>query len=251
MKHFLLPESSNLPGELKLSGRDFHYLVKVLRKRGGDQFIGMDKRGRRYSCAVSTLETQTLTLNVTASPSGDVQKPDTRITLYQCVPKGEKMDLIIRQAVESRVTEVVPVISSRSVPRFKEADREQKRKRWVRISEEALQQSGADVPLTIDEVTELTDIHKTPCPGDIKLFFHQEPIAQKTLHQYLSFSSNSIDIVIGPEGGFSDDEVIYLKEAGFEPAYLGSRVLKVETAALCAIASIQIILLEYTSWKIQ
>ena len=249
MKHFLLPESSNLPGELKLAGRDFHYLVKVLRKRKGDRFIGMDKRGRHYFCTVSALETSTLTLNATASSSGDGQKPDTRITLYQCIPKGKKMDLIIRQAVESGVTVVVPVISSRSVPRFKEADRE--RKRWVRISEEALQQSGADVPLTINEITALTDIHKTPCPGDIKLFFHQEPIAQKTLHQYLSVSGNSIDIVIGPEGGFSDDEVIYLKEAGFEPAYLGSRVLKVETAALCVIASIQIILLEYTSWKIQ
>ena len=251
MKHFLLPESSKSPGELKLSGKDFHYLVNVLRKKEGDRFIGMDKKGHRYSCAVSALGAHTLTLNVAASPFKDDGEPDTRISLYQCIPKGKKMDLIIRQAVESGVAMVVPVISSRSVPRFKEADRGRKRKRWIRISEEALQQSGAGVPLMIDEITELTDIHKTPCPGDIKLFFHQEPIAQETLHRYLSVSSNSIDIVIGPEGGLSDDEVIYLKKAGFEPAYLGSRVLRTETAALSAVASIQIILLENTSWTIQ
>ena len=141
--------------------------------------------------------------------------------------------------------------------------------RWLKVAREAAQQCGADslpeisAPLAIEDV-----------PGDfgggekkLGIFFHQDPLVLQTpqpagremdvkpikassLHEYLGACPNEVSMVIGPEGGLAGEEVLFLREAGFVPAYLGHRVLRAETAPVFAAAAVRIILLEKEKWKL-
>jgi 16S rRNA (uracil1498-N3)-methyltransferase len=168
------------------------------------------------------------------------------IELYQGIPKGKKLEQIIRSCTEAGVSRITPVHSRYSVPRIEAAAAEAKTRRRRKIAEEAVQQSGAagvpDVALPIP----LSEI--PPAGAKLGLFFHQEPLADSSLHGYLYGTPTEISIVVGPEGGFSESEVAMLEQRGYQAVYLGPRVLRTETAALYAIAAIQVIQMEHEKW---
>lgn len=171
------------------------------------------------------------------------------IQLLQCLPKGRKMDLIVRQAVEAGVESVVPVVSERCVVVPDEAPA--KRERWVRIAREALQQSGK---LRLPSIQEPTPLARaaTLGEGDIGLLFHEEPLGAASLHRVLAGTppGSRICLLIGPEGGLSPREVESLVGAGFRPVFLGETILRTETAALYAVAAVRTILREMGEWTL-
>jgi len=248
MKQFLLPESSAEKPGLELGGSDFHYLARVRRFRAGAVFPGMDRNGRRYSVRIREVRVDTLLVEATPVESEPDQEsePASLLSLYQCVPKGNRMDLIIRQATEAGIRVIVPVISRYVVP----SPGEQKRERWNRIAREALQQSGNAVPPSIGDPIPL---EKIPSIGGSErgLFFHQSPLENKPLHRYLSGDVSGVAIVIGPEGGFPESEIRFLAESGYSPVILGPSILRTETAALYAIAAVQIVLAERKTWVLR
>ncbi|HRZ89225.1 MAG TPA: RsmE family RNA methyltransferase, partial [Spirochaetia bacterium] len=161
-------------------------------------------------------------------------------------------DLVVRQAAEAGVARIIPVESSRSVARISdEGGAAAKRARWERIVREALQQSGSSLRTEVDSprpFQELPGILGKAAPGRIGLYFHEAPLEGAALHRYLSGEPEEIVACVGPEGGFSMDEVRFLDGLGFRPAHLGPTVLRTETAALYAVAAIQVILRERSSW---
>jgi 16S rRNA (uracil1498-N3)-methyltransferase len=249
MRQFILPESFAGDCSVKLTGESFHYICNVLRKKNGDSFPGLDKKGKGWQLTISEINNEFCMLEVI--PMESEKSGKVEITLVQCLPKGKKMDLIIRQAVESGVKRIIPVLSDHSVPRFdNDKDIEKKRQRWEKIAIEAMQQSGSSIipeihkPVKMDKVPLLWD----QCgPG---LFCHQEKIDENNLHKCLNENFNQVYIVIGPEGGISDREVKLLQEAGFQPIYLGDNVLRTETAALYTTAAVNVILLEKNTWNL-
>jgi 16S rRNA (uracil1498-N3)-methyltransferase len=171
------------------------------------------------------------------------------------MPKGDKMDLIARQAAEGGVTEVVPFVSEFSVAKTKTDG--QKFTRWERIIKEARQQSGSRIattlhkPLTIKELFEYWEELKTK--GALGILFHHVPscaLEQISLHGYLNIDSKVVVLAVGPEGGFSDSEVSLFLEKGFKTLTIGDTILRTETAAVYCAAAIRIILLERDSWKL-
>lgn len=224
-------------------------MVRVLRKQEGDSFNASDGEGTLYYATVEKITPTFCTLRV--QRRGPLERPFPEITLFQCIPKGKKLDLIVRQAVELGVSRVVPVVSRFSVPRWDSP--EEKIKRLQRIAREAAQQCGSTEvpeimgPLPLGSVREF---FKPKEPERLGLFFHQAPLARTTLHQYLSICRKAIALVIGPEGGLSDKEVASLQQGGFWPAYLGPSVLRTETAPVFAVAATQILLLEKLAWKL-
>ncbi len=172
------------------------------------------------------------------------------VHLLQCLPKGSKMDLIVRQAVEAGVESIVPVVSGRSVTGVSDS----KLARWRRIAGEALQQSGNPRLPDISKPVPLPAAAALDRHGGIGLVFHQERIAEGSLHSVLAGESEAVGrgvyMLIGPEGGLTADEVGILKEAGFRPVHLGETVLRTETAALYAIAAVKIILRERDTWTL-
>jgi 16S rRNA (uracil1498-N3)-methyltransferase len=248
MRVFLLPRDVAGSRRVRIGGRDFHYLVRVLRLKVGDRFRGTDGASRLWDCRISRLEHGTL--EAVLEEPAQLAVPETRLTLLQVLPKGRKMDRIVRQATEAGVSRVVPILGRNSLYRFDgEQDVRDKLRRWRAIAREALQQSGApEVPL-IDEPRTLQEAVGEAAEGEVRIVFHQVRRGNARLHTCLAGTVREVLLVIGPEGGLSDEELDILVSRGFTPITIGASVLRTETAAVFAVAAIQAILQEREAWQ--
>ena len=256
MRHYVLPDGYDGSGHLELKADDLHYLTHVLRKRPGDRFEGTDGHGNRVSICMKSLKPGHCVLEISGTGSGDAEPGSTtpvKVTLFQCIPKANKMDMIVRQAVEAGVDTIVPVQSDHSVPRFDHEKMRQKQQRWQRIARQAMQQSGREeapvieVPVVIAQMPRIW--REISSPGGICLLFHEEPLSQNSLHGLLASRPSSVGICVGPEGGFSQNEVAVLLNCGLQPVYIKTNVLRTETAALYAVAAVQTVILERDHWN--
>ena len=177
----------------------------------------------------------------------------TPIVLFQGLPKGSKMDLIVRQAAESGVSVVVPFQTEYSTAQIKSASTE-KLKRWERIVKEARQQSGSATeteispPCGFDGLLEYWESLKKEHQLPVGILLHQELLEKGSFHEYLGNSPDLVALAVGPEGGFSPREVSLLLAAGFRPLLMGNTILRTETAALYGTAAIRTLLLESEKW---
>ncbi|MDR2589356.1 MAG: 16S rRNA (uracil(1498)-N(3))-methyltransferase [Spirochaetales bacterium] len=273
MRVFVLPPSFHGEDFCELGEKDSHYLCRVRRLKAGDSLPAQDGAGNEYHATIEKADPACCLLRVQKKGASPARGEETELALYQCLPKGAKFDLIVRQAVELGVSRIVPVRSRYSVQPFspgryaarksagefsarnaqEEAGKpEGRRGRWSRIAREAVQQSGAR---TLPEIA--APLSFAEIPGDVQnwgadaaFFFHQQPLETRTLHEYLFSCPQKLALVIGPEGGLADEETRLLRQAAFEPVYLGHRVLRTETAPVFAVAAIRIILLEKEWWKL-
>jgi 16S rRNA (uracil1498-N3)-methyltransferase len=271
MKRFILPREPEGDGTIRLSGEDYHYLIRVRRLAPGEVFPALLPGGGETLVRIRSVDGGILT-GVCGSPAALTAAPEDRagdvrgagktgtggsrlppIILFQALPKGGKMDLIVRQAAEGGMAEFVPFFSEYSVPRFR-GPAGNRPGRWERIVKEARQQSGSLTatavrpPLTPEELFEYWETLKGRYPKVLGLLFHQTPLEQVSLHSYLSINPEIVVLAIGPEGGFSSGEVSRFLAAGFRPLTIGNTVLRTETAALYGAAAIRIILLESDWW---
>jgi 16S rRNA (uracil1498-N3)-methyltransferase len=279
MKHFLLPVLPDAGGCVRLRGKDYHYLVRVRRLRVGDSFralLPVQSSGQAVAgtgevlVQVRQVDGETLVGRCLPVNTGQGTEPLPPILLFQALPKGAKMDLIVRQATELGIAGIVPFAAERSIPKIQDREGE-KSGRWERIVREARQQSGSGVPtflhepLDMDGLLAYWDELKASRLRPLGLLFHQDPVNfplepqpnpkgegspldNGGLHDYLSEVPDMVALAIGPEGGFSSNEVSRFLDAGFKPVKIGDTVLRTETAALCGAAAVRIILLENASW---
>jgi len=265
MKQFIFhkePDFSkgNGDGIVRLTGNDYHYLVNVRRLATGEFFPALLPSGKETLVQVLSIECGVLT-----GKCGDIENPAHEqendlppIILFQAMPKGDKMDLIVRQAAEGGIAEIVPFVSEFSVAKTA-AGKGQKFLRWERIIKEARQQSGSKIatslhqPLTINELFNYWEKlqEKTTINSLGLLFHHQKGLEQNSLHEYLNSMPSFVTFAIGPEGGFSEKEVSLFLENGFKPLTIGNTVLRTETAALYCAAAVRILLLEKYSWELK
>jgi len=246
MKQLLLPGALAAGQRVELTGDEYHYLVRVLRKTPGDRFPGIDALGTRWSMEIERDDGDRLVLGAHEPESAagtDAVFP--RVTLYQAVPKGNKLDDVVRQLVQFGVHRICPIITERTIARPEPGSA--RLDRWRRISREAVQQSGADQPVEILDPKPLAGVR----PEDHALSFvlHQEPLAQASLHGYLGTIPDAVELVVGPEGGFADSELSSLLDSGFEPLWLGPQVLRSESAALFAAAALRLLIVEHAQWQ--
>jgi 16S rRNA (uracil1498-N3)-methyltransferase len=271
VKQFLLAKEPD-DGVVRLDGDDYRYLVRVRRLAPGEFFPALLPGGEKKLIQVLSVEKGLLTGKcVLVEPSPDSPSPSIpAIVLFQALPKGEKMDVIVRQAAEGGITEIVPFVSEFSVAKANAGG--QKFSRWQRIIREARQQCGSKTatairhPLSKDELIEYWKELKRPCAHATQaahasqvalgLLFHHQGLENKSLHSYLDSSyldnvPEVIVIAIGPEGGFSGAEVSLFLENGFNPITIGDTILRTETAALYCAAAVRTILLERDSWQLK
>ena len=248
MKQFLLPRWYAGEQHVSLTGEDFHYLARVLRMREGDECPAVDARGGRYIMRLARLGRAGCDCELTPRAGGQSPSPGFELTLIQCLPKGRKIDLIVRQATEAGVARIVPLYSENSLVRPGQDDARLSRLR--RIAREALQQSGSARLPEIEEPRKLASIVEGGADWGTALLFHEQPVAATPLHQLLAGSPRAVSILIGPEGGLSGREVELLVAAGFTPVHFEGNILRVETAALYAIGAVQTILQERKAWKL-
>ena len=250
MKQFILPDFDNGNEEIILSKKETHYLKNVLRYKVGEIFTAADRAGNIWEAKILRFENResVIALCGKREPYKKERESIPELVLYQCLLKGKKMDLVVRQAAEAGVSAIVPVESEFSIARIDEEQRKEKKERWEKICKEALQQSGSSVLTNVKQHIDFMRIGEFCKKTETSLFFHQNSLENKSLHQYLFSVTERINIIVGPEGGFSDKEVKFMMENGFLPAYLGKNILRAETAAIYAIAAIKTILLEKGKW---
>jgi len=260
MKQFVLsfnPEDSENETEsiFSLSGREFHYLIRVRRYSAGDSIPALSPDGRTFLMKILSTEKDSCKVELKSiqreKTERDVKMP--RITIMPAITKGKKMDLTIRQAVEAGVFAIWPVLTEYCQVKYrKDPDASGKTERWKRIAIEALQQCGgtrATELKTARPMQEIIDAWESRGP---LLFLHEkisEDSQPRSLHRHLAEPIEDLAIMIGPEGGLSSKETLKLLDCGGKPIYLGERVLRAETAAIYGIAAVSTIIRERTEWQ--
>lgn len=219
-----------------IGGNDAHHISKVLRLKEDDEIIVCDKEGTDYHCSIKSLgkdavEAWILKKEVSSS------EPPIEITLYQGVPKGDKLETVIQKCVELGGVKIVPVAMKRSVAVIK--DKEKKKQRMQKIALEASKQCGrAKVPEVL-EVLSFKEAIADAIENDLKILPYEAENKQK-LKDILLENKNSakIAIFIGPEGGFDEEEIKLAKDNGFKTVTLGPRIMRTETAPLACISAV-------------
>ncbi|MCF0237934.1 MAG: 16S rRNA (uracil(1498)-N(3))-methyltransferase [Sphaerochaetaceae bacterium] len=258
MRLYLLPSYFDGSDTLVLTNKDYNYLVRVLRMKEGQKIMGRDKEGGLWNlqiesitpkeCVLSTQRTQDLISQTDALPQKNPLKP---IILYQCLPKGRKIDDIIRMATEAGIAEIVLVHSKNCVATY-EGKEKGKLERFDSMVKEAIQQSGSIVPTKVTGVIELEDIPShfvkassyTKDKKNVGLVLHQCVVKedQKNLIDCLKNSNGTIGIVVGSEGGLTEEECNFLINKNFNAILLNTNILRCETAGIYAIGAVQTII---------
>lgn len=220
------------PGPFLLEGENGRHAVKSLRMQVGEALTLCDGKGMDYPGVVTAVLGETAALNLEVGrPSSSESK--VRVHLFQCLPKSDKMELIIQKSVELGVYSITPVVSSRCIASLGGKE-EKKLERWGKIALEAAKQSGRGIIPKVLPPLALT-MAMEQAPGRT-LFFYEG--GGQSLKSLLTDKVAEISIFIGPEGGFSPEEAQGALKAGLTPATLGPRILRTETAPLCALSII-------------
>lgn len=243
MPRFYVDPSQIGADRIVLNGGEYNHIKNVLRKQVGDTLLICDGEGREYECSVDSFGDGEVLLRIDEVKEGKTEL-SVHMTLFQGLPKKDKMELIIEKAVELGACEVVPVACIRSVAKMGDEKREDKKiARWNAIAEAAAKQSGRGViPVVRDlmKFPEAIRYAKEQC--DMILFPYENAEGMSTLGKCAAALKPGvrIGVFIGPEGGFDPDEVEAAKNAGSEIVSLGRRILRTETAGLTMLSYLMI-----------
>ncbi len=247
MHHFFV-KPEQIEGRLvRITGPDVNHGRQVLRLKEGENLLISDGAGRDYVCAVKALEKDCITAGILREDEEKRELP-AAITLYQGLPKQDKMELIIQKAVELGVARIVPVATEYAVVKLDGRREEAKLKRWQAIAENGARQSKRSRIPQVGEVRTFKDALLEGGKAGLCLFAyeHEEGMAGTKRELAKVRAGQEIALFVGPEGGFSQAEVKMAREAGFAPISLGKRILRTETAGL-ALLSVLMLKLEMCS----
>ncbi|HIW72954.1 MAG TPA: 16S rRNA (uracil(1498)-N(3))-methyltransferase [Firmicutes bacterium] len=219
----------------RVTGQDAVHIRRALRMKPGENLTLCDGRGNDYFCEVAGFEGEDVLLKVLyRTPTAC--EPSVAVTLYQGLPKGEKMEWILQKAVELGVSAVVPVAMARSVVRL-EGKEERRRARWQKIADEAAGQSGRGIlPAVEAPHTWRRAMERLQADGAPVIAFYEgggQPLAR-----LVERGARRLAVFVGPEGGFEPAEIGELQALGAQVATLGPRILRCETAPLAALSVI-------------
>jgi len=204
----------------------------------GAELVLADARGREFAGAIVRVDDTALELAV-GEELPVQQGCGPAITIYQGMPKGEKLELILQKGTELGAGAIVPFYAARSVPRLRDERLEGRLARWERIVREAARQCNRpDVP-QLGLARNLADVLQRG-EHSVKLLLWEEETAV-SLRLLLADTPRpeSVAVIIGPEGGLTGEEVAAAREAGYSPVTLGTRILRTETASLAILAVLQ------------
>ena len=239
MHHFFVRPEQISGKEAYIEGPDWNHAANVLRVRPGEQVLLSVGEDWNYLCTVREVDRagQRILLSV-LDENRDVRELPVKISLYQGLPKSDKMELIIQKAVELGAARVVPVETARCVVKLDRKKAESKRARWQAISESAAKQSGRSVIPEIAMPMKYTAALKEAADSDVRLIPYENAEGMERTRKILESvqPGQKIAVFIGPEGGFEETEIRQAEEAGFEAVTLGKRILRTETAGFVVLS---------------
>ena len=237
MHHFFV-EPENIQGNrIVITGEDVNHIKNVLRMKTGEEIAvsnGID--GREYHCGILSIGDEVL-CELRFIKEDGVELP-SKITLFQGIPKGDKMELIVQKAVELGVYEIVPVAMGRCVVKLDEKKKKSKLARWQGIAEAAAKQSKRRMIPAMKDVMSMKEACKYAGAMDVVLVPYElaEDMAATRAVISAITPGQHVGFFIGPEGGFEEAEVELAIQMGAKPITLGKRILRTETAGLTVLS---------------
>ena len=238
MRCFYVPKEQISDNKIQILGSELHHLVDVLRLKNGDEITVLNGEGGFYDAILTDISKRPPVAIGEIKSQKQVQRPPLEVTIIQGITKSDSMDMIVQKATELGVYEIIPVVCHHSVPNLS-ADRSQKRvTRWRQIAIEASKQSRRSFFPLISEIKDFQDA-LTESNVDLRLIFVAPSMASfppQCLKKVLQkTTAKSIQIIIGPEGDFTEDEVNYALPKSAIPVSLGENILRTETATISAL----------------
>ena len=240
-KFFVEPEQIK-EDNIIIQGQDVNHIKKVLRAKIGDELqICNSKTKENFLCDIENIENEKILCQIKQKIEEKVES-NIEVTIFQGLPKADKMEYIIQKSVELGVYDITPVEMKRCVVKLDEKDKNKKQIRWQKISEVAAKQCGRDIIPQINKIINIKNICNLIEKYDIVLVAYENE-KENTLKEQLKKIKEKINlekeenkikigIVIGPEGGLENQDVELLKENGAKVITLGKRILRTETVAL-------------------
>ena len=235
MHRFFIPRS--FKQEMQITGRDAHHIIDVLRMQPGEQVQVVADDGVSFIGEITAADTNTVTV-AAREILRESHEPDVRISLFQGLAKGDKMEFIIQKAVEIGVADIFPVAMAHSVVALEAAKAEKKTERWQKIAEAAAKQSKRDIIPTVHPVATLAKALEQNEAGLLLIAYESENKVSLKEALQAHKGAGSIGVIIGPEGGLSSEEVEAAMLQGGIAVSLGRRILRTETAGLVAATAI-------------
>ncbi|MEG0371530.1 MAG: 16S rRNA (uracil(1498)-N(3))-methyltransferase [Clostridium sp.] len=234
MHKFFVPKENIKSENIYITGDDVKHIGKVLRLKIDDRINISDGYGTEYICSIDIIDKKEVSCSIIEKYSNETESP-IRITLFQGLPKAQKMDLIVQKGVEIGIYEVKSVITDRVIVKTETKDLSNKLERWNKIAKEAAKQSGRGCLLEVSEPITFKEAIDGLSGFDLAImpYENQDGIGlRKVLEE--NNNAKNIAVFIGPEGGFESEEVEYASSKGVHPVTLGPRILRTETAGFVA-----------------
>lgn len=236
---FVEPEQIDREGKCVLiRGGDVNHIKNVLRMKIGEELsVSNGTDGREYRCGILSYEEDAVVCELRFIKEDGTELP-SRITLFQGLPKADKMELIVQKTVELGVHRIVPVAAKRCVVKLDEKKAKSRTARWQAIAEAAAKQSKRRVVPKVTEAVSFAEAVRMASEMDVRLIPYELAEGMERTREIMERLGENQDIAvfIGPEGGFDDSEVRLAMENGIEPVTLGKRILRTETAGLTVMA---------------
>lgn len=236
MTRFFVTEQELQSDFLVLTGKNAEH-VKVLRLKNGENVLICDGNGNECVCVVSDVSPGQISL-VVQKRQHSQSEPSVRVSVYMAFPKGDKLEYVIQKATELGAYEIVAFPSIRCVSRPDEKSLRKKQERWQKIAESAAEQSGRGLVPEVVIVDSYTQALKRAGESDLSILFYENEKATTLKMAIEENPFQTVSLMTGPEGGLELREVEMAKDAGFRICTLGSRILRCETAPLCALSAV-------------
>lgn len=227
---------AEMSGErITLTGENAQH-AKVLRLKAGEQVLLCDGEGCEALCVVEEMDGKTLTVSV-LSRRKSTTEPAVRVSVYMAFPKADKLEHVIQKATELGAFEIVAFPSARCISKPDDKSLAKKLERWQKIAASAAEQSGRGrIPQVLTLPSYKAALERAAQCDKSLLFYENERAT--TLRMALAGKYRSVSLLTGPEGGLEESEVKQAMDAGLSVCTLGSRILRCETAPLCALSAV-------------
>nr|WP_163537794.1 16S rRNA (uracil(1498)-N(3))-methyltransferase [Gracilibacillus sp. YIM 98692] len=242
MQRYFLPEENWHGSIVYISGDDFHHIVHVMRMVEGDEVICNHPNGKAAIARINKVGTDDVEADIKEWLEESKELP-IDVCVVQGLPKGDKWEFILQKGTELGASSFVPYQAERSIVKWDAKKVKKKHSRWGKIVKEASEQSHRNKIPHVAYVHTFQQILELSEKFDWKFIAYEEEVRDRQnikLHDYFSQiqEGQSVMICIGPEGGFSTEEVDQWKQASFQTIRLGRRILRTETAPLYALSSL-------------
>ncbi len=239
-RYFVDPNNMN-SNEVKIIGDDVHHITKVMRLQPGDEIICSNGLGNDVIAKIKTIHPKEIICS-SESILTETAEPKVQLLLAQGLPKADKMELIIQKGTETGVTTFIPFTSQRTIVKLDQKKEQKKWERWEKIAKEAAEQAHRSKIPIIEPLLSWKELLDRIADKFVLIAYEKENTMRlsKALSESLQKKPEPTEVVliIGPEGGFSEEEVLQAEQRGAISVSLGKRILRTETAGLVGIANI-------------